>query len=666
MMSSQVYCDRCGAPNRPQASFCSNCGQSLGHIVKSQTTTGLLVGQNAVLNRRYRILELLGRGGFGAVYKVADVQLGHRLLAIKEMSQGGLNPQELAAATTDFKREAFMLANLSHPNLPRIYEQFQERGRWYLVMDFIEGKTLEDLLDGGRRYPLEKALAIGLQLCSVLDYLHTRQPPIIFRDLKPANIMLTPGGHVHLIDFGIARHFKPGQTKDTTALGSSGYAAPEQYGKTQTTPRSDIYSLGVTLHQALSGHDPSISPFHFAPLQLGNHPALTELETLIQHMLEIDSSKRPPTVAAVAQKLQALSNQYAFIQTQPLPAPLPPGYQSAMSASAPKLPSLAARPQAPAHPQPPRNRVYTCSGHSGRITAVAWSPYGPSSASGSGYRLTTASYDKTVRIWYAANGSSLLVYRGHFERVNAVAWSPNGTRIASASDDRTVQIWDATSGKQLLIFKGHSEKVTALAWSPDGLRIASASMDKTAQVWDSATGRTLFVQRGHSDGVAAVSWSPDGRYVVSGGLDKMVHVWEWTKDSRRNFFTSFLFSDRSARTYRGHSQRINAVAWSPNGRLIASASGDKTIHVWDPSNGKTTLTYRNVGGATNALTWAPDSRRIAAASNDKTVQVWDVMTPNLLSAYHGHSSYVMGVAWAPDGKRIASVSVDRTLQVWTI
>src|SRR5512146_637761 len=130
-------------------------------------------------------------------------------------------------------------------------------------MDFIDGQTLEERqrAAGGGALSEEAVLGWARQICAVLSYLHTRQPPIIFRDLKPANIMLTPAGDLYLIDFGIARHFKPGQTRDTVAFGSAGYAAPEQYGKAQTTTQADIYSLGATLHQCLSGSDPSESPF---------------------------------------------------------------------------------------------------------------------------------------------------------------------------------------------------------------------------------------------------------------------------------------------------------------------------------------------------------------------------------------------------------------------
>src|SRR3989442_3285595 len=226
------------------------------------------------------------------------------------MSPGALSPQHIAAATDAFKGEAMMLAGLNHPNLPSIYEHFIEAGHWYLVMDFIEGKTLEHYLNHTRSHnlPVEKVLDIGIQLSKVLGYLHMRHPPIIFRDLKPSNVLLTSDGDIYLIDFGIARHFKPGQAKDTIAFGSPGYAAPEQYGNTQTTPRADIYSLGALLHQMLTGHDPlSNTPnmFTFPPLR--RHKQLAGLEELITRMLEMNPANRPANMAEVRRGLQGIA-----------------------------------------------------------------------------------------------------------------------------------------------------------------------------------------------------------------------------------------------------------------------------------------------------------------------------------------------------------------------
>ncbi|MBV9231494.1 MAG: serine/threonine protein kinase, partial [Chloroflexi bacterium] len=284
--SSSLFCATCGAANTLQATTCFACGQSLLASENTEQPAARLI-----LRQRYRTLCQLGQGGMGAVYKAEDIELGDRIVAVKEMSLRALSQQEEEEAAQAFKREALLLAGLMHPNLPRIYDHFAEAGRWYLVMDFIEGETLEDYLGKapGGKLPVKEVLEIGIQLCTVLDYLHTRQPAIIFRDLKPSNIMRTPAGQLYLIDFGIARHFKPGQAKDTTAFGSPGYAAPEQYGKTQTTPSADLYSLGALLHEALTGIDPSITPFFFAPLDTG--PAA--LQTLLTRMLDMDIRKRP-------------------------------------------------------------------------------------------------------------------------------------------------------------------------------------------------------------------------------------------------------------------------------------------------------------------------------------------------------------------------------------
>lgn len=240
----------------------------------------------------------------GAVYKAQD-QRDQRVVAVKEMSQNGLSGQELENAIRAFTREAALLAHLNHHSLPRIYEQFEENGRRYLVMDFIQGVTLEQCWENyqrqGKQIPIAHILDIGIQLCEVLDYLHTRQPPILFRDLKPDNSMLTLQGQVYLIDFGIARLLKPDQLKDTVALGSPGYAAPEQYHQA-TSPRSDIYSLGAVLHQLLTGDDPTQTPFHFKPFST-SYP---RLEDLVMSMVETDERQRPPTMKHVRGTLQRI------------------------------------------------------------------------------------------------------------------------------------------------------------------------------------------------------------------------------------------------------------------------------------------------------------------------------------------------------------------------
>ncbi len=273
-----------------------------------------------LLHQRYRLLRAVGQGGMGAVYVAQDTQLGDRLVAVKEMSMSRLTPQEVPLAVEQFRREAHLLAGLHHPNLPVIHEYFPENDRWYLVMSFIEGQNLQAALNAtpGHKFPLKEVVRIGMELCDALEYLHTHTPQIIFRDLKPLNIMLTPKGQICLIDFGIARHFKQEQTKDTAYYYSVGYAPPEQYGQSQTSPRSDIYSLGATLHQMLSGHNPASKPFQFPNLQLVDPTIPVPLAKLITQMLEMNEQARPASVGEIKVQLEKILVPTALSATVPV------------------------------------------------------------------------------------------------------------------------------------------------------------------------------------------------------------------------------------------------------------------------------------------------------------------------------------------------------------
>ncbi len=654
---SPLYCDACGSENRAQAAFCFNCGQ----VLQARNRTVMLGGPNALLpnhllKQRYRVLARIGRGGFGAVYKAVDLMFGSRMVAIKEMSQDNLTAQELVDATNTFKHEAMLLANLKHPHLPRIHDQFTETGRWYLVMDYIEGETLEEYMLKviGGKLSVDKVLSVGVQVCTVLEYLHGLQPPVIFRDLKPANIMLNPQGHIYLIDFGIARIFKPGQSKDTSALGSAGYAAPEQYGKAQTTPRADIYALGATMHELLTGINPVDSPFHFAPLSLPTHPAHRELEQLIAHMVEVELHKRPQSAAQVRHILENIAAFKSSVPTSHYQSvnQITSGYHLAQP-QAPKRGTTQAQPMT--MPQPLSNTTFIGSKHTSRVTSVAWSARGT--------RIASASYDKTVRIWDAQDGDNLVTYQGHWDRVLALAWSPDGNLIASAGNDGTIQIWNPLTANLALTYREHNQPVLSLAWSPDGKRMASSCEDKTVQIWDTITGELLHVHRGHNTRILALSWSPDGKTIASGGEDKLIHIWQMQRE-KATFFTSWLFPTRGQYIFRGHFGRVNSLAWSPSGQRIASVGSDKTLQIWDTLSGKKYFVHRNPSATLTCVAWSYDGRYLATGGNDKLVQVWDTVTRNAVTTYAGHTGYITSVSWAPDGKQLVSASVDHTIHIW--
>ncbi len=267
-------------------------------------TTVVPLDAGSLLAGRYRILAKVGEGGFGVVYKARDIQRRHRLVAIKQIDRATLSTRQIIEATDSYNREVTILSRLSHRNLPRIYDHFTDPTHWYVVMQYIEGETLEDYLKraNGGRLPLRQVRAIGVQLSNVLSYLHAQTPPIIFRDVKPTNIMRTRWGRLYLIDFGIARHFNPDKKRDTSPLGSPGYAAPEQYGRAQSTTKTDIYGLGVTLQSLLTGREPlddeSVTPTAGKP-----HPAYQQLRQVLDQMQTTDAFWRPHTMWDVKKRL---------------------------------------------------------------------------------------------------------------------------------------------------------------------------------------------------------------------------------------------------------------------------------------------------------------------------------------------------------------------------
>ena len=217
-----------------------------------------------LLDGRYRVRKILGVGGMGRVYLSNDTRLASRPVAVKEMILGdGIAEKK---AIEDFTREATVLARLTHPGIPTLIDHFAENGRHYLVMEFVAGGTLEDALTkSGGKLSEGQTLRYARQMLEVLDFLHAQTPPIIYRDIKPGNIMIDKDGRAMLIDFGIARFLPKGGK--ATMIGSPGYAPPEQYvGKVE--PRSDLYSIAATMHHLLSGRDPALEPpFSFPPLR---------------------------------------------------------------------------------------------------------------------------------------------------------------------------------------------------------------------------------------------------------------------------------------------------------------------------------------------------------------------------------------------------------------
>jgi eukaryotic-like serine/threonine-protein kinase len=261
----------------------------------------------SILQQRFKITGILGVGGMGSVYQARDMHFPtvQRFVAVKEMLNLASEPNLREVTLRNFEREANILAELNHPAIPKIYDYFSNKDRAYLVMEFINGKDLEAIVNSRPEVlPLEMVIKWSLEMCDVLSYLHSHQPPIIFRDIKPSNLMVDQPGNVRLIDFGIARTFQSNQKG--TMIGTEGYSPPEQY-RGEASPAGDIYALGATLHHILTRRDPRLEPpfsFPERPIHTVNPEVPTEIETIIMRALSYEPAQRFASAKAMKDAIE--------------------------------------------------------------------------------------------------------------------------------------------------------------------------------------------------------------------------------------------------------------------------------------------------------------------------------------------------------------------------
>lgn len=705
--ASTWFCTLCGAANDVGQSVCFSCNCARTDHAQDgappEDAASLLQG-------RYRLLSQVGVGGFGEVYRALDTQGGNRVVAIKQINLRGLSPQKTIEATDTFNRELHILAPLKHSNLLRIYDHFTDPDHWYLVMEFLEGETLERYLESRQRQrsyavagapgllPLAEIFALAFQLCDVLEYLHSQQPPIIFRDLKPANIMRGDTGHICLIDFGIARHFRPGRTKDTTPLGSPGYAAPEQYGKAQTTARSDLYSLGALLHHLVTGNDPSETPFQFAPLPQLLPTSLAgtrELETLILRMVDVDSSRRPASAREVKEELQRVAHLVAGSAERRIWTP-PPGL--------PPDPEVEGALQQQVQIQVQKHRTTTrrkfiwrglLAGSAvilgGGLLETLFSnllsenrfhpgprqfDQGPGGVRGhetisnialspDGKLLVTVAVDQAVHDGNGVIRSIVRVYSIDQNTltpgsprlvpgpVSALAWSPDNLHLAFGFDDGSITIWNTSSGSREYSYNLPTGPVESIAWSPDGKLIAAEGPANTLRINQASDGSVVSGYDGNSVSQSGfLSWSPDStrvvtRYYSQGDQSPTLQVWD-AKAGK----TLFTFA----------SVNMQQVAWSPDGQTIAAYTRYYgTISLYDASNGRFIISSGPTGGDFTGdsfwsiqLIWSPDSQYLALDTGGTDVLVWNVK--------NNHSGNVPAdlniprvMRWLPQGRRLSFI-----------
>lgn len=591
----------CGAHNPDGSRRCHQCGAVLRFALRLHNP-GDQVGS-------YRLQHLIGHGGFGAVYAAEHVERTGWLVAVKET----FAPESLRS----FQSEFALLQTLDHPNLPYYYELFEHEGSGYLVMELVPGHSLEELV---RRDPgplLEpQVLAYAVQLCDVLAYLHQQTPPILHRDVKPANIRLTPDGLIKLVDFGLIKQGITATRSSRRAV-TPAYAPIEQYGGGEhTSPQSDIYSLGATFYHLLAGQEPPSAPDRIAiaadplvPLQQVNPQVAPHVAWAIQRAMQLRQSDRFADAVAMRRALLGEQPASPTVRIAPPDATPPP----------------AAGPYAAPFRIVPGDITARLLGQldadGQKIVAAAWSPDG---------RWLALGTSANLQIRLAETGQLLYKLDGGLMK-NGLAWRPDGAMLAGATVDvargggsSVIVLWHSTGQIAQIIKAPQSLIIVGLRWSPDGTTLFCWSHRAIWQLRP-ADGQQNRTALSGSD-LYAAELSPDGKFLVGVAGHIEVRLWEVADGNLR-------YKQRRSNTVaRGEWDTLSAIVWSPDGLVFATGTADYMIRLWRAEDGTLLRTLEGASTPVSALAWSPDGRLIASArAKIGCYELWSAADGLLLS-----------------------------------
>jgi WD40 repeat protein len=635
---------------------------------------------------RYRVLGLVGVGGMGAVFK-AEHRLMERVVALKVIRR---NLIDRPGAVERFRQEVRAAARLVHPNIVIAHDADEAGDFQFLVMEFVEGASLDRLVrEGG---PLSVADACSLARQAALGLQHAHERGMVHRDIKPGNLLLTADGRVKVLDFGLARfvsEMPPGEglTPSGAVVGTPDYMAPEQARDPRTADiRADLYALGCTLYYLLAGRPPFaggtalqtlLAHQDEAPPPLaGPRPDVPPaLDEVVARLLAKEPARRYQSPAEVADALAPFTDPVAAVPVppvvltvvpQPAVAPMAPasrrrwlfvsvaGLFVAAVALGGLLGWVRTRPGAPEPRAAPGRAVlpaapaelHRYAGEDGPFTSVAFSA--------DGRHALAAGADHVLRLWDLDDGREAGRLAGHTDTVLTVAFSPDGRRALSAGADRTVRLWDLGERRQLAELAGHTGSVRCVRFCGDGRHAVSAGDDGRVLLWDTeGVAAKRKEVRGPASTVNALTTDSAGRFSLTACSDNALRLWD-------------LESAQILRTYAGHAGPVLCATSSGDGSYVLSGGADRTVRLWRGFTDRELARFDGHTAEVTCVALAPDNRWALSGSADRTVRLWDVGGAREVARFEGHTDGVVAVAFSADGRRALSAGRDGTLRAWRL